>query len=243
MFDKFLISKNELSKFKITQKNPFDMTCEKVTQTPRIFNTTQIKAAIENVLITKSDEVTTPELTLKITEYILKDLFLSMHQSGLYNRQLKLWEIIGNVKQGSIFKLNKGLIKKKELDIYIIDFFIDPQSPCFSVVFNNDTEVNNNTSSLLKNLNTYILRTLMGTKADRFKGIFYLLNTMPEKGFHIGLDQMTNAFDPISRYESRITFTKDVRLNVITSKKENNGYTFEHIYPEVKLSKIQEVKV
>lgn len=241
MFDKFLISKKELSKFKITQKNPFDLNCEKVTQTPRVFNTAQIKAAIENILITKLDEVTTPELTLKITEYILKDLFLSMHQSGLYNRQLKLWKIVGNVKQGSVFRLNKGLIKKKELNTYIIDFFIDPQSPCFSVVFNNDTEVND-TSSLLKNLNTYIIRTIMGTKADRFKGIFYLLNTMPDKDFYIELDQMTNAFDPISRYESRITFTKDVRLNVITSKKENNGYTFEHIYPEVKSSKIQEVK-
>ena len=129
MFNRFLISKKLLGKFKVKQKNPLALSCEKITLTPRAYSTAQIKSAIENILCVDIEENILPEIVIKAIEYLLKDLFIHMHQTGLYNRQFKLWKSLANIIEISVFKLQKGLLKKNELDAYIIDFFIDPKFP------------------------------------------------------------------------------------------------------------------
>ena len=232
MFDNILISKKEISKFKVTVKNPLTLTCEKITQTPRVFNTAQIKNATENILFVDVEERIIPELLIKIIEYILKDCFLYMHQTGLYNRQFKLWKTMGNITQCSVLKLQNGLLKKKDLNVYIINFFIDPKNPCLCAIINEDDKTES--QALYKDFKSNLSKTLSGTNLDRVKGVFYFLNAMPGREFITNLDFMTNAFDPISKYESMLSDIKDVRLNIINFKCENEKYSFQHVYPEIK---------
>ena len=226
MFNGLLISKKLLGKFKVKQKNPLALSCEKITLTPRAYSTSQIKTAIENILFVDIEENILPEIVIKAIEYLLKDLFIHMHQTGLYNRQFKLWKSLANIIEISVFKLQKGLLKKNELDAYIIDFFIDPKFPCISVII----DENKNTAEF----KVYLERVIVGSNLNRLKGIFYFSNFIPDEHFIAKLKFDTNAFDPISKYESILLKTNDVRLNVISYHKEDERYIFKHIYPELK---------
>lgn len=232
MFDQLLISKKLLGKFKIKQKNPLALSCEKVTGTPRIFNTAQIKSAIDNILFVDVEENILPEIAIKSIEYLLKDLFIYMHQTGLYNRQFKLWKSLANIIDISVFKLQKGLFKNAELNAYVIDFFIDPKSPCISAVIDENKDTNE--------FKVYLGKVVGNNNFNRLKGIFYFLNRLPDEHFLTKLKFDTNAFNPISKYESILLKTNDVRLNVISYHKDNDKYGFKHIYPELKSFKYEE---
>lgn len=233
MFNKIFISKKKISKFKISSKNPFNLTCEKVTQTPRVFNTKQIKSATENIVFTDIEEVATYGLILQAVSYVLKDFFLYMHQTGLYNRQPGLWKTMGQVTQGLVSKLQKGLFKKKELETYVVDFFVDPKAPCFNIIFQ---ENNSNSINQYLSLQTCLTQVLSQTKISKIKGIFYFLNNKPNNELITKLDLITQASNPISRYESILPGTNHASLNIISFNKENGDYCFQHIYPELKPS-------
>ncbi len=232
MFDRFLISKKLLGKFKLQQKNPLAVSCKKITETPRAYSTAQIKSAIENILFVDIEENILPEIAIQSIEYLLRDLFIQMHQTGLYNRQFKLWKSLANIIEISVFKLQKGLFKKGELNGYVIDFFIDPKFPCISAIIDE-----NKTTDEFK---VYLDKVILGSNLNRLKGIFYFLNCMPDEHFISKLKFSTNSLDPISKYESVLLQTNDVRLNVISYHKDNEKYVFKHIYPELRLFKNEE---
>ena len=228
MFDNLLISKKEVTKFKVSLKNPLGLTCEKITQTPRVFTTVQVKGAIENIVFVDIEQLDIPELCVKAIEYLLKDFFLYMHQTGLYNRQFKLWRTLGNIRQVSIFKPEKGFFRKRELSCYVIDLFIDEKTPCAKAIIQEDT---NEISSDFK---TYLSWILSSSNLNRLKGVVYFINYKPKIEFLQKVVLVTDDLDPISKYESIITDTKDVRLNVISYEKEALRYDFKHIYPNLK---------
>ena len=227
MFDKTFTCKKEIGKFKVTLKNSLNLSSEKVTQNPRSFNTKQIQTAIENTQLIDIEEKILPELLYKSAEYILKDFFLYLHQTGLYNRQLKFWESLANITQISFCKLEKGLLKKSDLNAHIIYFYIDPQAPCSCAIIDERS-----------NINYQDFKALL-TKADsdifqkKLKGILYFLKNDPDDDFISKLKVITNGSDPISKYESRLN-NKITRLNLITYKKDDELYTFQHIFPELK---------
>ena len=233
MFNRFLISKNLLGKFKIKQKNPLALSCERVTEAPRTYSTAQIKNATENILFVDNEENILPEIAIKSIEYLLKDLFIQMHQTGLYNRQFKLWKSLANIIEISVFKLQKGLLKKNELNAYVIDFFIDPKSPCISAVI----DESKNTDEF----QVYLEKVIRYSDLNRLKGVFYFLNCIPDELFLTKLKSETSAFDSISKYESILLKTNDVRLNVISYHKDNDKYVFKYIYPELKSFKNEEL--
>ncbi len=226
MFNRLLISKKLLGTFKVKQKNPLTLNCEKVTETPRAYSTAQIKSATENILLVDTEENILPEIVTKSIEYLLKDLFIQMHQTGLYNRQFKLWKSLANIIEISISRLQKGLLKKSELNAYVIDFFIDPETQCISGII----DENKNTDEF----KIYLDRVVFSSNLNRLKGIFYFLNFTPDENFITKLKFYTSSSDQISKYESILLKTNDVRLNVISYHKDNEKVAFKHFYPELK---------
>lgn len=157
-----------------------------------------------------------------------------MHQTGLYNRQFKLWKTLGNITKCSFYSLKKGLIKKNELGIYTIDFFVDPKSPCSSAIIHKNKKGNNDPVKLFYDLKTYILKTTFSYPVEKLKGVFYFISPKPKGELLHKLKQITRGSDLISKYESILSWSKDTRLNLIVFKGEDNKYTFEPIYPEIK---------
>lgn len=236
MLNKFYISKREINKVKVSIKNPFELTCERITKTPRAFNPGQIKGATENISFACIEETVVPKLTLRAVEYTLKDLFLYMHQTGLYNRQLSLWKAMGSITQCSIFMMQKGLFKKEDLGPYIIDFFIDPKIPSFNAIVYENINNNKSIEEQYLNFKTCLLQTISKTNISKAKGIFYFFNAPMHENFTKKLGSMIDISNPLSKYEAIITGTKDARLNVVNFKKETKDYIFQHIYPELRTS-------
>lgn len=236
MFEDILISKKEIGKFKLALKNPLGLTCEKITETPRVFNTAQIKNATENISFIDVEENILPALPPKAVEYLLKDFFLYMHQTGLYNRQFKLWRTLANITQVSISRLQKGLLKKNNLNAYMIDFFIDPKAPCIKAVID---EGSPNTYTAFK---AYLSKALAGLNKDRIKGVFYFTNTGLTKDFIDELSLIIEVDDKISKYESAIQDSLDIRLNIIRFSGEDKKYDFTHVYPDLRVVKEIEYK-
>lgn len=234
MLDKYLLSKKEIGKFKLTLKNPLALNCEKITQNPRVFNTLQIKNAIENISFVDIEERIFPNILVKAIDFILKEFFLQMHQTGLYNRQFNLWSTLANISQIIIYKIQKGLFKKKDLNIFLIDFLIDIKQPCIrTIVINYDCR-DVPLGRLYNDFTTYLSKALEWNNKHRLKGIFYFAEYAADNYFLQRLIELTNSYDLITKYESKIKNTRDARLNIINYKKENENYIFEHIYPQLK---------
>lgn len=228
MLNQLLIPRKELGKIKVSLKIPISLSCEKITQTPRTFKTSQIKEAIENIAFERMEEANLPDIVTKTIEFIFKDFFLYMHQTGLYNRQFKLWKTLANITQISIYKVQKGIFEKKDLDVYIIDFSIDPKFTSIRIIVNNQ-EASSSFDELKKYLNWSLISGL-----GKLKGIFYLLKSNPNGNFLSKLQDLTKTSDPISKYESIISNTGNIRLNIINFNKEDEAYKFDHIYPDLK---------
>lgn len=226
MINTLLISKKLLGKLKVKLKNPLALNCEKITETPRAFSTTQINTAIDNILFVDSEENILPDVITKSIEYLLKDLFVQMHQTGLYNRQFKLWKSIAAVTEVSVYRLQKGLFKKKELNAYLVNFYIDPKFPCISLII----DENRNTSEFKE----YIEKIIKSSNLKRLKGVFYFTNSLPEEYFISKMRLLTGVNDQISKYESIVQSTNGVRLNIISYQRDDEKLSFRHIYPELK---------
>lgn len=231
MLTNLLFSKKELSRFNVKSKNSFGLTCEKITQAPRLFTTSQVINAIENISLDDSlqQKETLQELVIKVSEYILKDFFLYMHQTGLYNRQLKLWKALGNIKQISALEVKKRFqgtnVKSSR---YIIDFFIDEIAPCIRVL--TDETINNS----YNNFKLYLSWIISSSNIRRLRGIIFFINFVPDSNFIHKIEQLTSATDSILKYESLIKTTKDTRLNIVYyNQDKNNNFIFKHIYPDL----------
>ena len=235
MLEELLISKKEIGKLKIALKNPLAVARENITQNPRAHNTNEIKNAIENISIIDIEEKIMPEIITKAVNYTLKDFFLYLHQTGLYNRQFKLWGTLSNISQVYIFELVKGLFKKVSMDAYLVYFLIEPKSPCIIAI------INENGTGSYSEFKTYLSKVLTIANKNRLKGILYFTGSQFERDFIERVSVLTEAQDPISKYESVIYGTKDTRLNLISYKREKEDYLFEHIYPKLKNIKGQEI--
>ncbi len=229
MFKDFLISKKEIANIKITPKNPLALTCEKITQSPRTVNTAQVKSATENITLIDIEEIILPDLVLHTIEFVLKDFFLYMHQTGLYNRQFKLWKALGNVTQASVFQLQKGLFSKKDLNAKIVHFYIAPNSPCVSIVIDENEHQ--------QNFEIYSAQILKKGSISRLRGILYFFSGNPRPEFIKKLHLITHADGPILKYESILVEHEDIRLDAISYCESTDKYKFSPVYPELRASK------
>lgn len=232
MFDELFTYRKPITSFTISQKNPLAVTCEKITLTPRVFNTAQLNGATENIVFSDLNEDLIPEELIKSMEFIFKDFFVYMHQTGLYNRQFKLWKTMGSVISASVYCFCKGVIKKTELPVYVIDFFIDPKNPCITLIFDKSKEENEILN--FSKFRFWVSESIKGKRGKRLKGIFYLTDKKIGDPFLFRVGSLIDCSDLISKYESLVLNTNDVRLNVILCEKKESSYNFRHIFPEIK---------
>lgn len=229
MLRTLLFKKSEIGNLQVNSLKPFELTPEKITQTPRSFNTEQIKIALENLSFkTNSGIETLPDYFKEIPNYLLKNFFLKMHQTGLYNRQINLWKTLGTISEASFYRLNKRFLKKDEDSINLIDFSTSSKKTCICAL------ILQNKSIDYKFLKFQISIVCELFRKRNLKGIFFLLENLKKHDALKNFELLTNLDDQISKYESVIKGTKDIRMNVINIKQDGNNYTFEHIYPQIK---------
>ncbi len=235
MVIQFLLSRKTLGKLRLVLNNPLIITCDKITHNPRTIKTSLIKEAVENINIVDIEEDKLSDLISSSISFIVKDFFLYMHQTGLYNRQFKLWETLAKLTSAEVFQVQGGIFKKKDLNCYIIDFFIDPKSsPSIKVIINNE----NKNSGFYDDFKFYLDR-FVAYNFGKLKGLFYLSKEDMDQDTISKLEFLTEVSDPISKYESVVS-SKNVTLNIINFSNIDQTYRFDHLFPDLKTIRTKE---
>ena len=233
MLYRLFLKKKKIKSLKVSTKIPFEISTEKIIESPRTFNTNQIQNAVKNILISETGADSQDKLLTSCSEYILKDFFLYMHQTGIYNRQLKLWKAIGNVRELFSYYVENTFTKKLKPGLKLIDFSTGPKSVAICALIPEEDN---------KNFSSHLSLALGLNNSGKLKGIFYFTRNKPDDNLIKNFENATDQSDQISRYEAIIKGTNDVRLNIIVYKEENENYSFEHVLPSINLE-VKDVRV
>ncbi len=87
-----------------------------VTADPRVASAVDIKAGLDNLVIESAEGVS--DLVLAVIHYLFRDFFAFAHQSGLYNRQIRLWEMFSRISTVEIKQHARGMFTHTPLPIF-----------------------------------------------------------------------------------------------------------------------------
>jgi hypothetical protein len=112
-----------VNSFSVIVKNaePEAFNLGSVTQAPRSAAARDLEAACENLVFEPSDNKI-PDLVLAAIKFVMTGYFSDAHQSGLYNRQLRLWETISKIAVVEVQPVTKGFFQKVTLPVYELVF-------------------------------------------------------------------------------------------------------------------------
>lgn len=106
----------------ISIRNIEDFSPDSVAKSPRTFRPQDVVNACKNLAMTPSKDC--PADVLTIAQFVAVDFFALAHSSGLFNRQIKLWEALARTQKVEVQQMSKGLFSKTKLpeyDLSLID--------------------------------------------------------------------------------------------------------------------------
>lgn len=168
-----------------------------ICQNPRSFRAQDVVLASQNVVLSVVEGNPPPEL-LEVTSFIIGDFFAVAHGSGLYNRQIKLWEALARIVKIEVIQLTSGIFHKKQIPVF--DLHMQDargrQTVAARICPGNLTEKGINLLKLSKNF-----LTSQEEKPD-LTGLFICLpenETAPVANY---LSRLTKSNNPVAKYES-----------------------------------------
>ncbi len=185
-------------------------TLDSIARTPRIFKPQDLKAACQNTRLVCTPP-TAPPWVLAIVEYIAVEFFVLAHRTGLYNRQKTLWSSLAKVSSVSVFQLTEGLFNRRSLPLYDLHFqdycgrtfilghFVDPSHP-------------RDGAAIEKLFANFLKRA---EKISPLTGLFLCFPEPFPEDLLSKVSQLTDAADPVARYESILPAPIAATLNLL----------------------------
>ncbi len=202
--------------FRIAIKTAYNssFTITTVLSAPRQCRPVDVKAAlagIELVYLTAN----TPEDLAAVVSFIIVDFFALAHSTGLYNRQKMLWESIGRVVQVDMVRPRRGIFFKRSNAPWTDLFFMDANGNI--LVFVSLADPLPTTNDKKHFIRGAIARAEEIHKRQGFlHGIFLVLDNPVPESVATMVAKMTNASDPVGRYESLLPAPLNTSLNILT---------------------------
>lgn len=140
----------------------------------------------------------TPPVVMSLAHYIAIDFFALAHATGLYNRQIKLWEGLARTLTVEISQMSKGIFSQEKLPEY--DFcFQDHKKRTVALAYYAAAKNSGSNFDYLKSTNNCLRRA---AEVQGASGVFLCYpSPFPTKVLEF-IRRETNAADSISRYES-----------------------------------------
>jgi hypothetical protein len=181
---------------RISIRNIEDFSPEAIVRSPRTFRPVDVQNACKNLAVDIPKG--TPSVASALATYIIFDFFAFAHSSGLFNRQIKLWEALTKTQSIEISQKDKGMFSKEKLPEFDISF-LDHKKRC--IVFAHfaapvGTGLN---FDYAKSCTEFLRRA---SAMQGLSGVFLCYpNPFPQKVVDY-VKKETNAADAIARYES-----------------------------------------
>lgn len=168
-----------------------------ICQNPRSFRAQDVILASQNIVVSVVEGEPPAEL-LEITRYILGDFFAVAHGSGLFNRQIKLWEALARIVKIEVIQLTSGIFKKKPIPIFDL-YMQDARGRQTVAARICPHETSEKGINLLRLCKTFL--TDQEEKPD-LTGVFICLPESETKPVVNYLSRLTRSSNPVARYES-----------------------------------------
>jgi hypothetical protein len=96
-------------------------TLDSIVRSPRTFKPKDVKSACHNneLSITHGSP---PAEVESLATYVMTDFFAVLHATGLYNRQIAMWEALSKVNSIHVTQLSSGVFQKQPLPIFDFAF-------------------------------------------------------------------------------------------------------------------------
>lgn len=187
----------------------------KVLNAPRNASPVDIKAACTSFdLVGETEDI--PDELESFVSFVMTDFFALAHRTGLYNRQRTLWDAIGRITEIHLTRPVRGLFIK--VNQPFVDLrFVDARGNAliFGSIMDKDTNQSNPA-----NIGRYINKALQraGRLHKRQGYLFGVFLGLPEEvpeSVQATIDRITQADDPVARYESKLPPPVSAPLNIV----------------------------
>jgi len=219
-----------------------------ITADPRAVSALDIKAGLDNLVIDAPDGVN--DLVLSLVHYLFHDYFAFAHQSGLYNRQIRLWEMFSRISRVEVRQLERGLFSKTLLPVYeVVMKTAQGQSPICALVISRQItdfepykhQTNHGAGKvyveLLRDFLLKVMKIQARLGANGVKGIFIVTPAPLEEALSAYIEKETRASDPVSKAESIMPAPVSAHINLLTYSAEGEeSYGDQAATPIISLS-------
>lgn len=189
-----------------------------VTQAPRSVGAQDIEAACENLVFEPSDNKI-PALVLETIKFVMTSYFADAHQSGLYNRQLRLWETISKIAVVAVQPVTKGFFQKVALPAYELLFkTVSGKAPIVALVI--EPSYGSKHQELLKDFLAKVAK-MQAQSGNQVKGVFVVCDSPFPPDILTFVEKAIGADDPIARFDSILPPPYQVHINLLVNRHGN----------------------
>ena len=180
----------------ISIRNIEDFSPAAIVRSPRTSRPIDVQNACANLAIAVPPA--TPAFAVAVARYIMFDFFALAHASGLFNRQIKIWEALGKISAVEIRQASKGFFSQDKISEFDLTFLDHKNRPTLFAHLAMPTEAGAN-YDYLKVAREFLKRASL---QQGLSGIFLCYpSPFPQKVLDF-IRKETNASDSISRFES-----------------------------------------
>jgi hypothetical protein len=196
---------------------------DSVLAEPRSWSPEELKEVCNNIVFHSKGEV--EELEYLTLNFLFKNFFFLLHQTGLYNPQKKLWTHIAQTKTVYIKPFTK--IPKKHIgNTKISDMILEDHQKRFIKV-----------RLVLKGsqIPYHGFSDLISSVPSKCMGLIYISEQVPTEKVLEDISKRINSEDSYNRYKSPLT--ENCSLNLIKYESHtvngNNSYNFKLVHPNL----------
>lgn len=185
-----------------------------VTQAPRSAAAQDLKAACDNLVFEPSDNKI-PDLVFSAIRFVMASYFSAAHQSGLYNRQLRLWETISKIAVVEVQPVTKGLFQKVALPVYELLFkTVNGKIPIVALVL--EPSSGSNQLELLKDFLAKVAK-MQAQSGNQVRGVFVVCDSPFPPAILSFVEKAIGADDPVARFDSILPPPYQVHINLVVN--------------------------
>lgn len=205
-----------VNRFSVIVKNaePEAFNLGTVTQAPRVAAAQDLAAACENLVFESSDNKI-PDLVLAAIKFVITGYFTDAHQSGLYNRQMRLWETISKIALVDVQQVTKGFFQKTALPVYELLFkTVTGKVPIAALVI--EPSYGANHLDLLKDFLAKVAK-IQAQSGNQLTGVFVVCDSPFPPAILTYVEKVTGAEDPVAKFDSILPPPYQAHINLVVN--------------------------
>jgi hypothetical protein len=229
-------AKNSTIVIKTADQEAYSLTA--VTANPRNATAADIQAGLDNLVFETPEG--TSDLVMAVVQYLFQDYFVFAHQTGLYNRQIRLWETFSRINAIQVRQVEKGFFSRTPIPVYeLVMKTGQGQTPVCVLVIDKDVihceafkrhgggAAGKIYGELLEDFLLKVMKIQARQGANGVKGVFVVTPEPLEGALLNYIEKKTGGTDAVSKVESIMPAPVSAHINLLTYApghgEENDG--------------------